>query len=187
MINKEKMNNIISEMTLEEKVAMTRGRDFWNTEAVERLGVPPVCMTDGFHGVRLQVTGEELGDLYNTKEATCFPPQCAVASSWNTELAREMGKAIAEECQALGVHIILGPGANVKRTSLCGRNFEYYSEDPALTGEMGAAFVKGVQSQGVGTSVKHFVCNNQEYERMTISAEVDERTLNQERYEHNVW
>jgi beta-glucosidase len=173
----EKINHIISQMTLEEKVAMTRGRDYWNTEAIERLGVPSICMTDGPHGVRLQAGGGDLSDFFNSRKATCFPLACAIASSWDTGLAEEMGEAIAEECQALGVHIILGPGANIKRTPLCGRNFEYYSEDPVLTGEMGAAFVRGVQSQGVGTSVKHFACNNQEYERMTISAEVDERTL----------
>ncbi|HSR34399.1 MAG TPA: glycoside hydrolase family 3 C-terminal domain-containing protein [Anaerolineae bacterium] len=177
MNNTEKINKIIREMTLEEKAAMIRGKDFWNTGAVERLGVPSICMTDGPHGVRLQATDGGISDFHNTKKATCFPAQCAVAASWDTQLVREMGEAIAQECQALGVHIILGPGANIKRTPLCGRNFEYYSEDPVLTGELGAAFVNGVQSQGVGTSVKHFVCNNQEYERMTISAEVDERTL----------
>jgi beta-glucosidase len=173
----DKIDNIIREMTLEEKAAMIRGRDFWNTGAVERLGVPSILMTDGPHGVRLPSAGADLSDLHDSEKATCFPPQCAVASSWDTRLAREMGEAIAEECQALGVRIILGPGANIKRTPLCGRNFEYYSEDPVLTGEMGAAFVEGVQSRGVGASVKHYVCNNQEYERMTISAEVDERTL----------
>ncbi|MGD8518144.1 MAG: glycoside hydrolase family 3 N-terminal domain-containing protein, partial [Anaerolineae bacterium] len=120
-----------------------------------------------------------INDFHNTTKATCFPAQCAVASSWDTQLVKEMGEAIAQECQALGVHIILGPGANIKRTPLCGRNFEYYSEDPVLTGELGVAFVQGVQRQGVGTSLKHFVCNNQEYQRMTISAEVDERTLHE--------
>ena len=169
--------SIVASMTLAEKAAMVRGRDLWNTEAVKRLGVPSIRMTDGPHGVRLQAADAGIDDLHNTERATCFPAQCAVASSWDTELVREMGEAIAEECQALGVHIILGPGANIKRTPLCGRNFEYYSEDPVLTGELGAAFVQGVQGRGVGTSVKHFACNNQEHERMSISVEIDERTL----------
>ena len=177
MTDNKQINDLIRQLTLEEKVALIRGRDFWNTEAVERLGIPSICMTDGPHGVRLQATDAGINDFHNTLKATCFPAQCAVAASWDTRLVRKMGEAIGQECQALGVHVILGPGANIKRTPLCGRNFEYYAEDPVLTGELGAAFVRGVQSQGVGTSVKHYVCNNQEFERMTISAEVDERTL----------
>ncbi|MGD8463184.1 MAG: glycoside hydrolase family 3 N-terminal domain-containing protein, partial [Anaerolineae bacterium] len=119
MNNNEKINNIVVGMTLEEKAAMIRGQDFWNTQEVERLGVPSICMTDGPHGVRLQATEGGINDFHNTTKATCFPAQCAVASSWDTQLVKEMGEAIAQECQALGVHIILGPGANIKRTPLC--------------------------------------------------------------------
>lgn len=175
-MEKTELQELISKMTLEEKIALTLGRDFWSTNGVERLGVAPIALTDGPHGVRKPPSGNEVG-LGNSLPATCFPTAVALASSWDTALVEEVGQAIAEECLALDVQVLLGPGVNIKRTPLGGRSFEYYSEDPVVAGEMGVAFVRGVQSKGVGTSLKHYACNNQEYERLTISAEVDPRTL----------
>ncbi|MEZ4884139.1 MAG: glycoside hydrolase family 3 C-terminal domain-containing protein [Chitinophagales bacterium] len=164
---------LISQLTLEEKAALCSGLDNWRTKPIERLGIPSIMMTDGPHGLRRE-KGEGFG---NSEKATCFPTAVALASTWNTDLIQEVGAAIGEECQAQDVQILLGPGANIKRSPLNGRNFEYYSEDPILSGKIAAAFINGVQSQGVGTSLKHFAVNNQEFERMTVSAEVDERTL----------
>nr|WP_275983840.1 glycoside hydrolase family 3 C-terminal domain-containing protein [Paenibacillus hamazuiensis] len=164
-------------MTVDEKISLLAGASFWGTQAVERLGIPPIVLTDGPHGVRLSM-GTEPGEvLSKTKPATAFPVEAAMAATWNTELIRELGTVIAEECQYYDVGIVLGPGLNGKRSPLGGRNFEYFSEDPYLTGKMGAAFVNGVQSGGVGTSIKHFVANEQETNRMVVSSEVDERAL----------
>lgn len=168
--------DILAEMTLEEKIALTIGKDLWTSNGVSRLGIEPIVMTDGPHGVRKAAEGDEIG-LGNSIPATCFPPAVSLAASWDTELAREIGRALGEECLELNVQVLLGPGVNIKRTPLNGRNFEYFSEDPLVAGKMGTALVQGVQSQGVGTSLKHFACNNQEWERMTINAEVDPRTL----------
>ncbi len=167
---------LLSQMTLEEKIALTIGRDFWSTNGVERLGIAPIAVNDGPHGVRKPAIEGDLG-IGNSLPATCFPTAAAMASSWDRALAREVGEAIAQECLEMDVQVLLGPGVNIKRVPLGGRNFEYYSEDPVLAGELGSAFVNGVQSKGIGTSLKHYACNNQEYERMTISAEVDQRTL----------
>jgi len=165
----------ISGMTLEEKAALCTGGGPWTTTPIERLGVPEMTVTDGPHGVRRVA---DLNDfIAGSLPATCFPTASCLASTWDTELIRAMGQALAEECIALKVDVILGPGANMKRTPLGGRNFEYYSEDPYLAGQMAASFINGVQSKGVGTSLKHFATNNQEFRRMTISAEVDERSL----------
>jgi len=172
----EQLNDLISRMTLEEKIALTTGRDLWSTEAIERLGIPSVWLADGPHGVRRAFSGDDIG-LGGAMEATCFPTASALASSWDRELMEEVGRALGKECQALNVQILLGPGLNIKRSPLCGRNFEYFSEDPYLSGELAAAFIQGVQCEGIGTSIKHFACNEQEFERMTVSAEVDERTL----------
>lgn len=172
----DKIANLLREMTLEEKIALTIGRGFWTSNGVERLGIQPIVLTDGPHGVRKAPQGGEIG-IGNSLPATCFPTAVSLASSWDTTLAEEIGQALGEESQALDVQVLLGPGVNIKRTPLGGRNFEYFSEDPVLAGEMGAAWVRGVQSQGVGTSLKHYACNNQEFERMTINAEVDQRTL----------
>ncbi len=166
---------LIKQMTLEEKAALCTGAGPWTTTPVERLGIPELTLTDGPHGVRRV---EDLSTFISKSvPATCFPTASCMASTWNVDLIYRVGEAIAEECIALGVNVILGPGVNMKRTPLCGRNFEYYSEDPYLAGELAVAFIKGVQSKGVGTSLKHFAANNQEYQRSTISAEVDERTL----------
>ena len=171
----DKIDKIISEMTLEEKAAMCTGASAWTNTPIPRLGVPEIFVADGPHGVRRQPAAHELGAL--SLPATCFPTASLLAATWDVDLIHSMGKALAEECKALNVDVLLGPGANMKRSPLCGRNFEYYSEDPYLAGEMTAAFINGVQSKGVGTSLKHFAANNQEYQRQTIDAQIDERAL----------
>ena len=171
------LKKIVSEMTLEEKAGMCSGLDFWHLKEVEHLGSPKVMVSDGPHGLRKQdEKGDHLG-INDSIKAVCFPPAVLSACSFDRGLMEEMGKAIGREAQANDVSVVLGPAVNIKRSPLCGRNFEYYSEDPYLAGEIAAAFVKGVQSQHVGTSIKHFAANNQEYRRMSSSSEVDERTL----------
>ena len=171
------LKKIVSEMTLEEKAGMCSGLDFWHLKEVEHLGIPKVMVSDGPHGLRKQdEKGDHLG-INDSIKAVCFPPAVLSACSFDRGLMEEMGKAIGREAQANDVSVVLGPAVNIKRSPLCGRNFEYYSEDPYLAGEIAAAFVKGVQSQHVGTSIKHFTANNQEYRRMSSSSEVDERTL----------
>lgn len=166
------IKKLISQMTLEEKASLCSGKDAWHTKTIERLGIPSIRMSDGPHGLR---KADELFD--KSVPATCFPTAVTLASSWDRELLEKVGKAIGEECQAENVQILLGPGVNIKRSPLCGRNFEYYSEDPFLSSEMAKHFIKGVQSEGVGTSIKHFAANNQEHRRLTVDAIVDERTL----------
>ena len=171
------LKKIVSEMTLEEKAGMCSGLDFWHLKEVEHLGIPKVMVSDGPHGLRKQdEKGDHLG-INDSIKAVCFPPAVLSACSFDRGLMEEMGKAIGREAQANDVSVVLGPAVNIKRSPLCGRNFEYYSEDPYLAGEIAAAFVKGVQSQHAGTSIKHFAANNQEYRRMSSSSEVDERTL----------
>ena len=171
------LKKIVSEMTLEEKAGMCSGLDFWHLKEVEHLGIPKVMVSDGPHGLRKQdEKGDHLG-INDSIKAVCFPPAVLSACSFDRGLMEEMGKAIGREAQANDVSVVLGPAVNIKRSPLCGRNFEYYSEDPYLAGEIAATFVKGVQSQHVGTSIKHFAANNQEYRRMSSSSEVDERTL----------
>jgi len=172
----EHIHSLINQMTLEEKVALTTGQDRWSTEPIARLGIPSIWLSDGPHGVRRAFSGADIG-MGGAKEATCFPTASALAASWDREMVEQVGRGLGRESQALDVQILLGPGLNIKRSPLGGRNFEYFSEDPYLSGEIAAAFVRGVQSEGVGASVKHYACNNQEFERMTVSAEVDERTL----------
>ncbi|MBO1753098.1 glycoside hydrolase family 3 C-terminal domain-containing protein [Actinotalea sp. BY-33] len=167
----------LAAMTLEEKVSLLDGADFWHTQGLDDHGVPSIMVTDGPHGLRKQPQeGDHLG-VGGSIPATCFPPAAGLASSWDVDLLRRVGVALGDECRAENVSVLLGPGVNMKRTPLCGRNFEYFSEDPFLAGRLAAAMVQGVQSRGVGTSLKHFAANNQETERMTASAEVDERTL----------
>lgn len=171
------VKELVSKMTLEEKAAMCSGADFWHTEAVERLGIPAGMVSDGPHGLRKQdLEADHLG-VNESIKAVCFPTGCGAAASFNRELIGKMGEALGEECQAEGVGVILGPAVNIKRSPLCGRNFEYYSEDPYAASEIAAAHIKGVQSQNVGTSIKHFLANNQETRRMSVSAVIDERTL----------
>lgn len=171
-----KIQELLGEMTLEEKIALTIGKDFWSTNGVERLGVTPMYVNDGPHGVRKPDGSDQVG-IGSSLPATCFPTAVSLAASWDTALVEEVGQALGEECLALDTQLLLGPGVNIKRTPLGGRSFEYFSEDPVLAGELGVAYVRGVQSKGIGTSLKHYACNNQEFERMTISSEVDERTL----------
>ncbi|GAA1391714.1 glycoside hydrolase family 3 C-terminal domain-containing protein [Luteococcus peritonei] len=159
------------------KIALTGGSDFWQSTAVAEAGLPRVILTDGPHGVRLQTGSTDHIGLAESEPATCFPPAVGLSSTWNRELAREVGRALGEEARSLKVGVLLGPGANIKRDPRCGRNFEYFSEDPYLTGELAAAYVEGVQSQGVGTSLKHFAANNQETDRMRRDSQVDERPL----------
>ena len=170
---------ILNAMTLEEKAAFCSGRDFWHTKAIERLGVPSVMMCDGPHGLRKQEgEGDHLG-INKSIETVCYPTAAALASSFDRDVMRQLGEALGQECQAENVAMLLGPGLNIKRSPLCGRNFEYFSEDPYLAGEMGASYVKALQSKGVAACAKHFACNNQETRRMSGSSQVDERTLHE--------
>ena len=174
---KHDIPKIISQMTLEEKAGICSGLDFWHTKAVERLGIPSVMVSDGPHGLRKQDTeGDHLG-INDSIKAVCFPSAVLSACSFDRELMHAFGDVIGREAQATDVSVVLGPGVNMKRSPLCGRNFEYFSEDPYLAGELAAAFIQGVQAHHVGTSVKHFAANNQEKQRMTCSSEADERTL----------
>ncbi|MDR0410654.1 MAG: glycoside hydrolase family 3 C-terminal domain-containing protein [Treponema sp.] len=168
---------LVKQLTIEEKVGLCGGEDWWHLRAVERLGVPRVMVSDGPHGLRKQNDKADHLGVNDSIKAVCFPAACATASSFDKELLYRMGEAIGEECQAENVSVILGPAINIKRNPLCGRNFEYISEDPFLAGKSAAAFIKGVQSKNVGTSLKHFAANNQEFFRTTTDSIVDERTL----------
>ncbi len=167
---------LLAQMTVEEKAALCSGEDFWYLKGNERLDIPDILVTDGPHGLRKQL-GDTRQVGFESVPATCFPTASALANSWDIELLREVGVALAEECLEENVGVLLGPGVNIKRSPLCGRNFEYFSEDPYLTGELAVAMIEGIQSQGVGTSLKHFAVNNQEHRRSTIDVRVDERTL----------
>lgn len=171
------MTHDISTLTLEQKASLLSGQDFWMTKAIDEAGIPAIMLTDGPHGVRKQDGAADHLGINGALPSTCFPPAAAVGSSWDPEVAAQLGAAVGREALALGVSVVLGPGVNIKRSPLCGRNFEYYSEDPLLSGVLGAAHVAAMQEVGPGASVKHFAANNQEHERMRISADVDERTL----------
>lgn len=168
---------LIAEMTLEEKAKLLSGADFWHTKPVERLGIPAVMVSDGPHGLRKQEGDADHLGIYDSIPATCFPSACATAASFDTALLERIGDALGNQCQAENISVLLGPGVNIKRSPLCGRNFEYFSEDPYLTGKLAASYIRGVQKHHVGTSIKHFAANNQEYKRMSCSSELDERTL----------
>jgi len=173
------VEHTLAQLTLEEKASLMSGSDFWHIPAIDRgaVQVPSVMLADGPHGVRKQKgTGEEAG-LIESWPATCFPTAVSLGSTWDTDLVTRVGEALGRESRALGLTVLLGPGANIKRDPRCGRNFEYLSEDPVLSGDLAAALINGIQSQGVGASLKHFAANNQESDRMRVSAEVDERTL----------
>ena len=176
-MRREEIRSIISQMTLEEKAGMCSGADFWHLKGIERLGIPSVMVTDGPHGLRKQAEGGDHLGINESEKAVCFPAGCATAASFDRELIKRQGETIGHECQAMNVSTILGPAMNIKRSPLCGRNFEYYSEDPYVSSELAAALIEGVQSKNVGTSAKHFLANNQEKRRMTNSSNVDERTL----------
>ncbi len=169
--------SLLSQLTLEEKASLCLGSDFWHTSGVERLGVPAVMLSDGPHGLRKQAAEVDHVGLSGSLPATCFPTAAALASSWDADLLERVGAAIGREAQAAQVGVVLGPGINIKRSPLCGRNFEYFSEDPVISGVLGAAMVRGIQRQGVGACVKHYAANNQETDRLRVSADVDERPL----------
>lgn len=171
------IQNLISQMTLEEKAGLCSGADFWHLKGIARLGIPSIMVTDGPHGLRKQAGAADHVGLNESVPATCFPTASALAATWNRDLIRQVGVALGEECRQEKVGVILGPGANIKRSPLCGRNFEYFSEDPYLTGEIARSHIAGVQSQGIGTSLKHYATNNQETRRMTTDSIVDERAL----------
>ncbi|WP_025702280.1 glycoside hydrolase family 3 protein, partial [Paenibacillus forsythiae] len=174
---REDIQSLIEQMTLEEKAGLCSGLDFWHTKGIGRLGIPSLMLTDGPHGLRKQSSSPDHLGLSDSVPATCFPSAAGLANSWDRGLIERIGQALGTECRAEDVSILLGPGANIKRSPLCGRNFEYFSEDPYLSSEMAAHHIMGVQSQGVGASLKHLAANNQEHRRMTVDAVVDERTL----------
>ena len=171
---------IVNKMTLEQKAAFVSGLDYWHTQGCKELGLPSINITDGPHGLRKKNENKKASDgigLGNSVPATCFPPASATSCSWDPELIEKAGEALGEECLKEKVSVVLGPGMNIKRSPVCGRNFEYFSEDPVLSGKMAAGLVKGVQSKGVGTSLKHYACNSQEAYRMIVDEVVDERAL----------
>ena len=168
---------LVAQMTLEEKCGLLSGLDFWHTKPVERLGVPSVMVSDGPHGLRKQNQEADHLGMNESIKAVCMPAACATSASFDKDLIYKMGESIGNSAQHEELAVVLGPAVNIKRSPLCGRNFEYFSEDPYLAGEMSAAFINGVQSKNVGTSIKHFAANNQEHRRMSSSSNVDERTL----------
>ena len=174
----DKINQLVSKLTLEEKAALCLGRDDWSTQPIEHLNIPWIWLSDGPHGLRRAPATNKPG-YGDQLPATCFPTASALAATWNLDLVYKVGQALGEECQAQGVNVLLGPGVNIKRSVLGGRNFEFFSEDPILSGEMGAAYINGVQSQGVGTSLKHYTANNVETMRMYNNSNMDTRTLHE--------
>lgn len=171
------LHYLISQMTLEEKASLCSGADFWHTKAIERLGIPAVMVSDGPHGLRKQRQDADHLGINDSIRAVCFPTASCLAAGFDKEAAREIGTMIGDSCRHEEVAVVLGPGVNIKRSPLCGRNFEYFSEDPLLAGHLAAAYVQGVQSRSIGTSVKHFAANNQEHRRMSSDSIMDERTL----------
>lgn len=173
----QKIEEQLSKLTLEEKAELLSGKDFWTTKENKKIGLTSITMTDGPHGLRKQIAASDHLGMNESAPATCFPTACALASSWNPQLANKIGQALAEECKEAGIDILLGPGVNMKRSPLGGRNFEYLSEDPCQASEMAIGYIKGLQDNGIGVSLKHFAANNQETERMVSDSVVDERTL----------
>lgn len=174
-----KAKDILSKLSVEEKISLLSGSDIWHTVGIEHAGLPSIMVSDGPHGLRKQLASQDNFGVGESVKATCFPTASLSACSFDENLLYKMGQAIGTECRKEDVSVLLGPGVNMKRSPLCGRNFEYFSEDPLVGGKMSAAFIKGVQSVGVGTSLKHFAANNQEKRRMSVSAVIDERTLNE--------
>lgn len=172
-----KYQNLISNMSLEEKIRLTSGKDNWRTVEMKHLGIPKITLSDGPHGLRHQEEGQDHLGINDSNPATCFPPACLTAASFDEDLLYEMGKAIGYEALCQNVQVVLGPGVNIKRNPLCGRNFEYFSEDPCLSSRLSTGWVRGVQSMGVGTSLKHFAMNNQENNRMKSDSLADRKTM----------
>lgn len=173
------IEKLIETMTLEDKISLATGGDFWSTKEMKQYGIPSIMVSDGPHGLRCQKGVSDNIGINESAPATCFPTAVTAANTFNRDLVKEEGKAIAEEARELGVSVVLGPGCNIKRNPLGGRNFEYYSEDPVVAGEMAASFIKGVENEGIGTSLKHFACNNQEYKRQNGNSLVDERACHE--------
>ena len=171
------IEKILRQMTLEDKIALCSGKSFWETKNFEKYGIPSLFMCDGPHGLRKQENAADMLGVNNSQPATCFPAEVTTACSWDPALLERIGAAIGEEARDQGVGLVLGPGANLKRDPLCGRNFEYFSEDPYLAGRLAAGFLRGAEAQGVGTSLKHFTANSQEKSRFTSDSVMDERTL----------
>src|SRR6202012_1291255 len=176
--DKRRAAELVAQMTVEEQAKLLSGDGWWATHGVERLGVPPIALSDGPHGLR-RIRRIDSWGAGGSVPATCFPTASALSATWNTALLREVGTALGREAQAVDVQVLLGPGINIKRSPLGGRNFEYFSEDPVLAGRLAAAYIEGVQGEGVGTSLKHFAVNSQETERMATSSDLDARTLHE--------
>lgn len=176
-MQENRFRELLSQMTLEEKAGLCSGETMFETKAVERLNIPSIRMADGPNGVRRQTGAEDFMGTNESVPATCFPSACCTGSSFDVALLERLGHCLGQNAREEGVHVLLGPGVNMKRSPLCGRNFEYFSEDPYLAGVLGTAYVKGVQAEGVGASLKHFLANNQETRRRTQSSEMDERTM----------
>ena len=172
-----KVKEIIAKMSLADKIRLCTGADFWNSKAMEQYGIPAFKMSDGPHGLRCQSEAADRIGINESLPATCFPTAVTAGAAWDADLYAAEGKAIGEEALAAGVDVVLGPGCNIKRNPLCGRNFEYLSEDPYLAGKLAAAFIQGLQRTGVSASLKHFAANNQEYKRQNGDSRVDERAL----------
>ena len=171
------IEEIISRMSLEDKIALCSGENFWETKKYEKYGIPSLFMCDGPHGLRKQENVADMLGVNASRKATCFPAEVTTAGSWNPELLKKIGSAIGEEAKDQGVGLVLGPGANLKRNPLCGRNFEYFSEDPYLAGNMAAGFINGVESQGIASSLKHYAVNSQEKSRFNSDSVIDDRSL----------
>ncbi|MCD8308227.1 MAG: glycoside hydrolase family 3 C-terminal domain-containing protein [Clostridia bacterium] len=176
-MNKDEIKEIVKQMTLEEKASLASGKDFWQSKAVERLGIPSVYFSDGPNGLRKQEAAADHLGLNESVKSTCFPTSVTMASSWDTDVCYKVGEALGKEATALKVGMLLGPGTNIKRSPLCGRNFEYYSEDPYLAGKCAASMIRGIQENAASACVKHFAANNQETGRMYVDSVMDERTL----------
>ena len=174
---KQRWSKILAALTLEEKCALLSGAETFKTRAMPRHGIPALWLSDGPHGVRKQAGESDHLGLNPSEPATCFPTAAAVANSWDPALGEAIGQALGEEAAAQGVGVLLGPGLNIQRNPLCGRNFEYFSEDPWLSGKMAAGYIRGIQSRGIGACPKHFAVNSQETRRMVSDSVLDERTL----------
>lgn len=172
-----KYENLIKKLSLEEKASLCVGKDYWNSVGFDEYSIPKITMSDGPHGLRVQKTNADNLGINESEVSTCFPASASLGNTWNRELVYLLGKTLGEEARKEAVNVVLGPAINIKRSPLCGRNFEYFSEDPYLTGILGSEYIRGIQGVGVGACVKHFAVNNQENRRRTINAVVDERAL----------